>query len=321
MPRQTSSWIILSAHHITETFIAPEGDSGTYEIAPNDNLRKDDTVYLWSNIANGFFGWGIIIETPKLIKDAHERRRTSILVHRVKGFTNPITPDLMKTDRNLKKFIPTGFDDLYALPLQTVQAGYLNDFIREHNLEPPAGSAFIRWFAEEIPPQITIQTLIIAGDKVSEGILVQGVSIAWREVIRMISRNPEEIYDIDPRKFEELIAGAYEVSGEFDEVILTPRSGDKGRDLIATKKGFGSMRIIDQIKRNRITHVVTADDVRALAGVLYLDHNVSKGVVTTSGVFAPNIEKDELIQKVLPYRLELRPRDVLIPWLKKLGGR
>src|SRR5262249_14988010 len=150
----------------------------------------------------------------------------------------------------------------------------LNDFIREHNGNSPRGSATVKWFVEEIPPQVTIQALIIAGDKVKEGRLVEGVSIAWREVIRMIVRNPEEIYQIDPRKFEELIAGAYDVSGEFDEVILTPQSGDKGRDVIATKNGFGSLRIIDQIKRNRITHPVTAEDVRSLAGVLSLDQNV-----------------------------------------------
>lgn len=81
-----------------------------------------------------------------------------------------------------------------------------------------------------------------------------------------------------------------------------------------------SVNSIDQIKKNRITHPVTADDVRTLAGVVYLDHNVSKGIVTTSGVFALNVEKDELIQKVLRHRLELRPRDILIPWLQRLSG-
>lgn len=153
----------------------------------------------------------------------------------------------------------------------------------------------------------------------SEGVLVEGVSYAWHEIVKMISRNPDDIYSIDPRKFEELIAGAYERAG-YDEVILTPRSGDKGRDVIATKTGIGSIRIFDQIKRNRITHPVTADDVRALAGVLYMDHNVSKGVITTSGVFAPNLEKDEYIQKLIPHRLELRPRDILIPMLQRLSG-
>ena len=321
MPRQSSYWIILSAQHITDTYIPPEGDTWVYEVAPNDKLKKNDTIYLWSNIEQGFFGWGTIIETPKLVKAFDDRKRTSILVHRVKGFRHPITIDLMRTDSHLRKFIPIGFDDLYALPLRQGQANALNDFIRIHNLEAPLGSATIKWFAEEIPPQITVQALITAGDKVSEGILVEGVSIAWYELIKMISRNPDDIYNIDPRTFEELIAGAYEKSGEYDKVILTPRSGDKGRDVIAEKNGFGSLRIVDQIKRNRITHPVTAEDVRALAGVIYLDHNVSKGVVTTSGVFAPNVEKDELIQKVLPYRLELRPRDILIPWLQRMGGK
>lgn len=320
MPRHPSNWIILSAKHITETFIPPEGDTWEYEIAPDDNLRKDDTVYLWSNVRNGFFGWGTIIEAPRLMTDALDRRRTRIVVHRMKGLTYTITEEMMKADRNLKKFIPIGFDDLYALRIQTVQANYLNDFIREHNLEAPEGSTSLRWFVEEIPPQVTLQAIITAGDKVKEGQLVEGVSIAWFEIIRMISRDPEEIYNIDPRKFEELIAGAYERAG-YDEVILTPRSGDLGRDVIATKTGIGSIRILDQIKRNRITHLVTADDVRAMAGVIYMDHNVSKGVITTSGVFAPNLEKDEYIQKLLPYRLELRPRAVLIRWLQRLSGR
>jgi hypothetical protein len=34
----------------------------------------------------------------------------------------------------------------------------------------------------------------------------------------------------------------------FEEVILTPRSGDHGRDVIATKKALGTIRVIDQVK-------------------------------------------------------------------------
>ena len=145
---------------------------------------------LWSNIENGFFGWGTIIETPKLVKDVHDRKRTSILVNRKKAFTHPITEEVMRADRNLRTFIPTGRDDLYAMPLRPAQAGYLNDFIREHKLEAPPGSTTIGWFAEEIPPQVTLQAIIKAGDKVSEGQLVEGVSTAWFEIIKMISRKP-----------------------------------------------------------------------------------------------------------------------------------
>ena len=48
-------------------------------------------------------------------------------------------------------------------------------------------------------------------------------------------------------KWEELIAAAFDRSG-YDEVILTPRSGDHGRDVIAIKKGIGTVRIIDSVK-------------------------------------------------------------------------
>jgi len=91
---------------------------------------------------------------------------------------------------------------------------------------------------------------------------------------------------LEPRQFEELIAGAYEEE-DCDEVILTPRSGDRGRDVIATSRLFGTVRILDQVKLYR--RVVEADDVRALHGVLGLDQGASKGVITTTSAFAPGV--------------------------------
>jgi len=54
----------------------------------------------------------------------------------------------------------------------------------------------------------------------------------------------------------------------FDEVTLTPRSGDYGRDVIAIKKGIGTIRVIDQVKAYKPGHLVGANDVRALLGAL-----------------------------------------------------
>ena len=61
------------------------------------------------------------------------------------------------------------------------------------------------------------------------------------------------------------MAGAYSKAG-FDEVTLTPHSGDFGRDVIAIKRGIGSIRVIDQVKAYKKGHLVTANDVRALHG-------------------------------------------------------
>jgi len=120
---------------------------------------------------------------------------------------------------------------------------------------------------------------------------------------------------MDWRRMEELVAGAYKREG-WPQVELTPRSGDKGRDVIATKPGFGSIRIIDQVKAYRPGHKVPADDVRALLGVLTRDQNVSKGIVTTTSTFAPGVE-DEL-KALIPHRLELKDGPRLLEWFKGL---
>lgn len=262
-----------------------------------------------------------MVPVPRPNNDIQMIRRQSVVVNRLKEFRPPITEWTMRRERSLKDLVPKGFDDLYVLPLRPGQANYLNDFIREHKLDAPQGSATIRWSALENAPDITVQAILTFGEKTSEGRLVEGVRIAWDEIIRLISRDPEEIYKIDPRKFEELIAGAYEREGIYDEVILTPPSGDKGRDVIATKHGVGSIRIFDQVKRYKISRPVTAEEVRALVGVITMASNVSKGVITTTSTFAPTLLDDEDIRRLVPHRLELKPRDVLLPWLDKLRNR
>jgi restriction system protein len=113
------------------------------------------------------------------------------------------------------------------------------------------------------------------------------------------------MYKIPPRKWEEIIAGAYK-EAQFDEVILTPRSGDLGRDVIAVKKGLGTVKLIDQVKAYRPGHLVTAEEVNALIGVLLGGSDgASKGFVTTTSDFAPNILKHPSISLQIPGRIEL----------------
>jgi hypothetical protein len=101
---------------------------------------------------------------------------------------------------------------------------------------------------------------------------------------------------------EEIIAGAYKKAG-FEEVTLTPCSGDHGRDIIAVKRGLGRICVIDQVKAYNPNHLVTADEVRALMGVLHGD-SASKGFLTTTSDFAPRLRQDPLITPFMPARLE-----------------
>lgn len=164
---------------------------------------------------------------------------------------------------------------------------------------------------------LQIKSLIIAPDKTSEGRIVYAADQAWFEIIRVLNGDWNAAFQISPDKWEEIIAGAYKVSG-FDEVILTPRSGDLGRDVIATKRGIGSIRVIDQVKAYSPSNRVTADDVRALCGILTPD-GASKGFLTTTSSFAPGIQSDLLLTKWMPNQLELIDGTSLLKRLTELA--
>jgi restriction system protein len=166
---------------------------------------------------------------------------------------------------------------------------------------------------------LLLQTVIVRGDKTAEGRLIEAVTIPWFDIIALLQVDPNIAFQISSEKWEEIIAGVYHKSG-FDEVTLTPRSGDHGRDVIAVKRGLGSVRVIDQVKAYKPGHLVTHDDVRALLGVLHGD-GASKGFLTTTSNFAPLLRKDPLILPFIPSRLELIDGETLLVRLQELARK
>jgi cell division protease FtsH len=167
------------------------------------------------------------------------------------------------------------------------------------------------------PVSLLLQAVIVPGDRTFEGRLIEAVAAPWYEIIQLLAREPALAFQIEARKWEEIIAGAYKTAG-FDEVTLTPRTGDLGRDVIAVKRGIGTVRIIDQVKAYRPGHLVTANDVRALLGVLEGD-KASKGFLTTTSDFAPRLVDDILLRPFMPSRLELVNGKALLARLKELA--
>ena len=180
--------------------------------------------------------------------------------------------------------------------------------------------------ADEVPqvllPALLLPTILEVGDQTpdGEGVLVRAVGFAWLEIVAAMIQNPSIIFALDPRTLEELVAGGWKRAGA-DEVILTPRSGDGGVDVIATFARAGRVRLFDQVKRYAPDHRVTAEEVLAMIGVLHTRRNVSKVFITTSSEFAPGIAKDDDIQRHIPGKLELRPRGVLLPWIEELAAK
>jgi restriction system protein len=166
---------------------------------------------------------------------------------------------------------------------------------------------------------LLLQAIVIPHSKTADGTIIEAVGPAWFEIIRMLKEDPDILYKIDSRKMEELIAGSYERDG-FDEVTLTPRSGDLGRDIIAVKRGLFTIRIIDQVKRYKPSNLVTVDEVGALMHVLdRVDTSATHGVVTTTSDFAPTLATDPRVAPFLRGRLTLINGAMLLPRLEELS--
>src|ERR1700674_2692916 len=113
---------------------------------------------------------------------------------------------------------------------------------------------------------LMVSSLIIPEGQDSAGVLMRSTSLVWNAIVRMLGSDWELAYQISSEKWEELVAGAYTLAGY--DTVLTPRSGDHGRDVIAVRRGVGCVKIIGSVKAYRPGHLVEYDDVRALLGVL-----------------------------------------------------
>jgi restriction system protein len=83
---------------------------------------------------------------------------------------------------------------------------------------------------------LLVQTVIVPGARTNEAALIEAVAVPWFDIIEFLNTDLRIAFQISWEKWEEIIAGAYKKAG-FEEVTLTPRSGDYGRDVIAIKKG------------------------------------------------------------------------------------
>ena len=200
--------------------------------------------------------------------------------------------------------------------------------------QPPSGGAAWMTHAAEIEAAnkiadlaaqrvaLSVTSLIIPERAVAEGTLIRSVSAPWHEIVKQLGSNWRLAYEIPPAKWEEIIAGGFKKAG-YDEVTLTPRSGDHGRDVIAIKRGFGCVKILGSVKAYAPGNLVPYDAVRALVGVLAGERDASKGIITTTSDFPPRISHDPNIAPFIPTRLELVNGTDLQQWLIDLakGGR
>src|SRR2546425_112012 len=94
---------------------------------------------------------------------------------------------------------------------------------------------------------LVVQGVVQPYGSTPEGQLVRAFVLPWRTIVEQLKKDWMQAFKIPPRIWEEMIAAAFDQDG-YDEVVLTPRSGDHGRDVVAIKKGIGCIRIIGSVK-------------------------------------------------------------------------
>ncbi len=99
----------------------------------------------------------------------------------------------------------------------------------------------------------------------------------------MISNKPALIFEISPRKFEEIIADIFFKKGF--EVELTKRTRDEGRDIVAIYNHMDiSTKYLIECKRYARANKVSIDIVQRLFGVKIAEA-ANKAILATTSTF------------------------------------
>lgn len=134
-------------------------------------------------------------------------------------------------------------------------------------------------------------------------------------VLSRILKNPAEVRNISPRQFEEFIADILSDLG-FNNVILTPRSGDGGKDVIASHSVQGiPLTFYFECKKYADGNKIQLDTMRSLLGTVAHDsRKVNKGILVTTSTFTRGCKEFILAES----RVDGKDYDGILGWIDEL---
>ena len=137
-------------------------------------------------------------------------------------------------------------------------------------------------------------------------------------LLTRIMQSPEELRNITPRQFEEFVAETLSQLG-FKDVLLTPRSHDGGKDVVANYRINGiPLSFYFECKHYAEGNKVQLETLRTLLGTMAHDaRSVNKGVLVTTSTFTKGARKFILGEA----RLDGKDYTDLLGWINELKGR
>jgi len=140
--------------------------------------------------------------------------------------------------------------------------------------------------------------------------IFRDVGFVRRDLMEWISKEPERLYQIGPRVFEEVIAEVFHKLGY--EVTLTPQTRDGGKDIYAVKSDtLVKFLCIVECKRFAPDNPVDVEIVRALYGVQQAER-VPLSVIATTSRFTLDAEK---FHKSFESQMMLRDFKKVTAWI------
>lgn len=132
------------------------------------------------------------------------------------------------------------------------------------------------------------------------------------ELKKYFNKHPEKMYDLSPRKFEELVASILEDFGF--RVELTKSTRDGGSDIIASiRNDISRFLLLVECKKYSQDNKVGVGIIRSVAGVHFLKQPSKSIIVTTSFFTEPAKKEADLFKE----QLELKDYNSIKQWLKK----
>jgi hypothetical protein len=276
---------------------------------------------------------GTII-TPRILLDA-DRKLIDIKGKAIQEPTNQVLDEVCKwIDKNQISFSDGGSVNIYMEYFNTIASKQLLDiFKRVESLSRKGKPITINWAHEEDDEDLLeagedYQAIINAPVRIvslkepesedetyyesdDRATVPQPIILDInKELLKYIAKHPEALYDISPRKFEELIADIIKDMG-FD-VELTKMTRDGGRDIVAhVRNKLTSMLMYVECKHFAKDRPVGVDIIRQVIGVKEL-YKPNKSLIVTSSFFT----KDALREKsLIDSQLDLKDHKDIKNWL------
>jgi restriction system protein len=139
---------------------------------------------------------------------------------------------------------------------------------------------------------------------------------ASEALVQQLKKHPDGVFDLPPRKFEELLAELLVDMGW--RVELTPATRDGGKDLLAyLDTEVGEILCLVEAKKHRRDRKVGIDLVRTLYGTL-CDYQANSAMLVTTSSFTPDAKE---FQRKHQYQLSLKDYVNVVDWIKRYKVR